>query len=181
MRARARCAALRSAAEIMLSGRPNRCRSRDRLSHTVGHGVKGLGHAILCYSFEMVQFTVLGKPVSVNAAYKRRNLAGGGKGLMLSEEARIFKASVAAHALVARQRGHWPALAAVGAVKLTIVTWNARHDADAPVKLLGDALEGILYVRDSVVRSVTASRAKDGGRPRIEVTVEALDGRPSVV
>lgn len=123
-------------------------------------------------------FVIPGKPVSVNAAYKRRNLAGGGKGLMLSPEARAFKASVAAHALVARQRTRWPALPAVVAVDLTIVTYNARHDADAPVKLLQDALERVLYVRDSVVRSVTASRAKDGGKPRLVVTVAAHEEGP---
>lgn len=125
-----------------------------------------------------ISFVVPGKPVSVNAAYKRRNLANGGKGLMLSPEARAFKASVAAHALVARQRTTWPALSSVVAVELAIVTWNARHDADAPVKLLQDALEGILYVRDSVVRSVTASRAKDGGKPRLVVTVAAHEEGP---
>ena len=125
-----------------------------------------------------VSFVVPGKPVSVNAAYKRRNLANGGKGLMLSPEARSFKSSVAIYALLARQRATWPALTAVVAVNLTIVTWNCRHDADAPVKLLQDALEGILYVRDSVVRSVTAARAKDGGKPRIEVTVEAHEEGP---
>lgn len=120
-------------------------------------------------------FTVPGKPVSVNAAYKRRDLANGGKGLMLSSEAKWFKATVGAHALIARQKAKWPALKSVRAVDLTIVTWNCRHDADAPVKLLQDALEGILYVRDSVVRSVTASRAKDGAGPRIVVTVESKE------
>jgi Holliday junction resolvase RusA-like endonuclease len=122
-----------------------------------------------------VTFTVPGKPVSVNAAYKRRNLANGGKGLMLSEEAKWFKATVGTYALLARQRTTWPKLSSVLAVDLTIVTWNCRHDADAPVKLLQDALERILYVRDSVVRSVTASRAKDVGGPRIVVTVESKE------
>ena len=64
------------------------------------------------------------------------------------------------------------------AADLAIVTWNCRHDADAPVKLAQDALEGILYVRDSVVRSVSAARAKDGGEPRIEVTVSAYEAGP---
>ena len=114
---------------------------------------------------------MLGKPVSVNAAYKRRSLAGGGKGLMLSPDARAFKHAVATYALLARQRATWPALDAVTAVDLTIVTFNTRHDADAAVKLTQDALEGILYVRDSVVRSVTARKAKDGGGARIVVTV----------
>ena len=80
---------------------------------------------------------------------------------------------MAARALVARQSSRWPKLSSVLAVDLTIVTWNCRHDADAPVKLLQDALERILYVRDSVVRSVTASRAKDRGGQRIVVTVES--------
>lgn len=120
-----------------------------------------------------ITFTVPGKPVSVNGAYKRRSLAGGGKGLMLSPDAKWFKSAVAARALVARQiHSGWPKLSSVGDVHLTIVTWNARHDADAPIKLLQDALEGILYVRDSAVRSVTASRAKDAAGPRIVVTVE---------
>lgn len=123
-------------------------------------------------------FTVPGKPISVNAAYKRRNLAGGGKGLMLSDAARAFKHAVATYALLARQRARWPALAAIVAADLAIVTWNCRHDADAPVKLLQDALEGILYVRDSVVHSVTAQKAKDGGEPRIEVTVSAYEAGP---
>lgn len=126
----------------------------------------------------VITFEVPGKPVSVNAAYKRRNLAGGGKGLMLSPDAKWFKSSVAARALFARQCAKWPPLKAVGAVDLTIVTWNCRHDADAPIKLLQDALEGILYLRDSVVRSVTASRAKDAAGPRIVVTVETKKPAP---
>ena len=127
---------------------------------------------------QTLTFTVPGKPVSVNAAYKRRSLAGGGKGLMLSPDAKWFKSAVAARALFARQTTTWPRLSAVGDVHLTIVTWNARHDADAPIKLLQDALEGILYARDSAVRSVTASRAKDGAGPRIVVTVETKKPAP---
>lgn len=127
-----------------------------------------------------VRFTVPRKPVSVNAAYRRarfsaRRGAGGGKGFVLTPEARDFKAAVFGHALLARRKADWPSPVLVRSVSLAIVTWNSRHDADAPIKLLQDALEGVFYASDRVVRRVSADRARDGGPPRIDVEVTLLE------
>lgn len=127
-------------------------------------------------TFSMV---VLHKPVSVNQAYGRAKFSsargkGGGKGLFLTAAGRSFKYAIRSHAIAAKIRQEWPRPELVLEVALRIRTMNTRHDSDAPIKLVQDSLEGILYANDRVVSSVTASKGKDDGKPRVEIFVELL-------
>lgn len=126
-----------------------------------------------------ITFEIPRKPVSVNAAYLRAGWgknrgAKGGKGFILSPEARDFKDCAKAHAFAAARTHGWPRCDTVTAVELEFTTYNTRHDADAPVKLAQDAFEGVLYTKDRVVQSVTARKAKDAGPARIVVAITLL-------
>lgn len=128
---------------------------------------------------QLLRFTVFRKPVSVNEAYVRAKFssnrgAGGGRGLVLSAAGREYKEACRAHAKVAATREGWPIPDRVKSVALLLVAWNTKHDVDAPIKLTLDALEGVVYVKDSVVQRVTCGKNSDAGKPRVEVTVELL-------
>ncbi len=129
---------------------------------------------------QTLAFTVPRKAVSVNQAYVRARFglsrgAGGGKGLVLSSAGRDFKDCCRAHAFVAARTHAWPKPDTVRRVTLHITAFNSRHDADAPAKLTADALEDVIYRRDNVVETITCRKAKDGGKPRIEVVVDLLE------
>lgn len=124
-------------------------------------------------------FEIPRKPVSVNSAYLRAGWGKnrgkrGGKGFILSPEARDFKETAKAYAFAAARTAGWPQCEFVDAVELEFITYNTRHDADAPVKLAQDAFEGVLYVKDRVVRRVSAGKEKDNGPARIVVTVRLI-------
>jgi Holliday junction resolvase RusA-like endonuclease len=124
-----------------------------------------------------LRFFVNRPPVSTNAMYKRRNMAGGGKGLMLSSEARDFKDAVSASAMSARSICRWwpkwPE--SVKDVSIEITVYNTKHDVDAPCKLVMDGMEGIVYKNDKCVSSVTAKKEKSADAfPRVEVKVTLL-------
>jgi Holliday junction resolvase RusA-like endonuclease len=127
-----------------------------------------------------LSIVVLHKPVSVNQAYGRAKFSaargkGGGKGLFLTKVGREFKDAIRSHALAARMRQEWPKPEHVLDVAVAIRSMNCpRHDADSPCKLVLDSLQRIVYENDRVVSRVTASKGKDGGKPRVEIVVELL-------
>jgi hypothetical protein len=124
-----------------------------------------------------LRFSVPRAPVSTNQMYLRRNLSGGGKGLMLSEKAKTFKASVRDHGTAAyiSARHFWPLPEKVKQAELSIVVWNTRHDCSAAEKLVADALEGIFYKNDRAVHPRHNDIGNDGGEPRVEITLEILN------
>jgi Holliday junction resolvase RusA-like endonuclease len=119
-------------------------------------------------------FTIGRKPVSVNATYKRGKLIAGRRGFYRSSEATLFRSAAKDAAFAAARLVSWPKPESVSAVEVEIVVHNTRHDADAPCKAILDALEGIVYANDRCVRSVKASKAKDGGIARVDVLVRLV-------
>jgi Holliday junction resolvase RusA-like endonuclease len=82
--------------------------------------------------------------------------------------------AVRSHAIATKVLQEWPAPDRVLEVALRIKTWSTRHDVDAAIKLTTDSPQGILFANDRVVSAITASKGKDGGKPRVEVVVELL-------
>jgi Holliday junction resolvase RusA-like endonuclease len=114
-----------------------------------------------------LRFIVYHKPVSTNAAYRRR---GRGPGFYMTDKAKRFKVAINDGAFVAAHRAGWKKSKAV---TLSIVYWNMRAnaDVDGPNKLVQDALQKVIYANDSAVISVQSRKDKDGAIPRVEIVV----------
>lgn len=90
----------------------------------------------------------------------------------MSSAGRDYKDVVRMYALAAAKSVGWPKPDCVKKASVEITAFNTRHDADAAAKLTCDALEGILYENDRVIQGVTCRKAKDGGKVRVQITVE---------
>ncbi len=116
----------------------------------------------------MISFSVPGKPLSINAAYKVVRL-GRRAGLAKSPEAVAYQTRVRLAAIQAMS----------GREKLTgdllfIVTafWPRRNaDSDAATKLTKHALQGVVYENDRIVVEDRSRRGWDPKSPRVEITV----------
>lgn len=102
----------------------------------------------------MIYIDVRHKPVSTNAAYKHTRF---GRPYM-SKEGKAFKEAIAVEAR--RSMGKRKPLE--GGVKVLIDFWfeTARSDVDGPTKLVLDAMEGIVYKRDSQVLNYSVGKHK---------------------
>ena len=122
-----------------------------------------------------VTFTVPGKPVGLNSAYKRAGTTKGRKGFYMTKAAVAFKEHIRARAMLADR----PAMAAIkahgGPYFVEIETYNCRHDADSPTKFILDALEGLYYENDRKVYGVIAHKNKDDLGPRVKITVGVIE------
>ena len=115
-----------------------------------------------------LSFSVPGKPVGTNAAYR----AGKGR-YYLTKDAKAFKERLRAYAVLAKNSSDWkPSKKPIG---VHIVVWNSRHDADSPVKFCLDALQGIFFENDRIVESVKAEKRKDNGEPRVDFRVFVIE------
>jgi Holliday junction resolvase RusA-like endonuclease len=123
-----------------------------------------------------VVVVIPGKPLSVNAA-TRSVLVRGRPVALKSSEARDFLAR--AQAAARKAMGFRPML--TGDLTVTVMAYWPRRgaDADAAVKYAQDAMSGIVYADDGLVRRSIGERAHDPEHPRVEVTVERY--RPPVV
>lgn len=118
---------------------------------------------------KILEFTVPGRPISLNGTYERRAL-GRGKGLRRTKEAEDFHARI-----------QFAAMGALGHVRcpftrdvvITVVPHFTRNaDAGAVSKLVQDALEGLAYDNDRCVRFAGAWKGTvDAENPRTEVTI----------
>lgn len=119
-------------------------------------------------------------PESINRKYGRRKLANGGKGLFTNKIVKEFENRVREQARVAvRASATWPNDPyRVARARVTYQIFDTNHDADAPQKLIRDALEGIAYHRDKrVSNGATEEPIRDGKGRRVEIVVELLELR----
>jgi hypothetical protein len=116
-----------------------------------------------------VKITVPGKPLSVNAAYRVVKL-GPRSGLAKTSEANAYQGRVRMAAVLA-MLGRPPM---TGDLVFEITAyWPRRNaDSDAATKLTKDALQGVVYANDRIVRRDVSERAHDAVNPRVEITVK---------
>jgi Holliday junction resolvase RusA-like endonuclease len=116
----------------------------------------------------IVTFSVYGKPLSTNQAYRVVKL-GPRSGLAKTAEARAYQGRVRTAAVVA-MLGREPM---TGDLQFEVVAyWPRRNaDSDAATKLTKDALQGVVYANDRIVRRDISERAHDPECPRVEITV----------
>jgi Holliday junction resolvase RusA-like endonuclease len=116
-----------------------------------------------------LHFTVLGKPVGTNNAYRRR---GNAAGFYLTKDAVAFKDKLKAHAIKAVAEQKWSKPDAKKYCLVAITVWNSpRFDVDSPTKFILDSLQGVVYDNDRCVRQVIACRESDKSEPRVEISV----------
>lgn len=94
-----------------------------------------------------------------------------GARVLVSREARQYKALVAGRLLVARARP----IPAPNPVAVSVVWYRGRRSGDLDKRLgvLLDALQGAAYENDSQIVQITARREDDPRRARVVVTVQA--------
>jgi len=117
----------------------------------------------------VLTFTVPGKPIGTNNAYRRR---GRVPGLYMTEDARAFKDRLRAYAIKAVHDAGWRKPGAKQYVAVAIIVWNApRFDVDSPTKFIVDSMQGVVYDNDRCVDSVTIARSFDDQDVRVEIAV----------
>ena len=123
-----------------------------------------------------VTIVVPRKAVGVNQAWRRSKNGG----MYMTPSARDYKDAVKAYAIRALRAAKWPPVGQVKAVKVAIEAWNGdkRSDADMPIKLSLDALQGVAFSNDRLVTEVSATKHHDGGEIRTVIRVTLLEGRP---
>ena len=89
--------------------------------------------------------------------------------MVLSAEAREYKANVAAICMVNRVKPF------AGEVCVTLAWYRGRKagDLDKRIGIVLDALQGSFYANDSQIVSLSADRYEDKENPRLHVTVRA--------
>lgn len=87
--------------------------------------------------------------------------------VLVSREARAYRARCATAALVQRLRVLEGEVEIEGAVFFA----DRRRDLDGALKVLLDALEGVAYRNDRQVSAITVRREIDSDRPRVELVV----------
>ena len=122
-----------------------------------------MGHSVV-----MRQFVVLGPPVPKQRP--RRNARGG---WYTPSSTRRYQEKVAAYA---RSAGISAPL--TGSVRLEIHLWlpDRRRDIDNIAKSIADGLNGIAWLDDSQIASLSVTRAGiDRERPRAEVRIDQME------
>lgn len=105
-------------------------------------------------------------PPSVNTNWKPNNRGG----MYKSDEAKQYQQEVS---ILARQAGIFAIPFADGEIKVTVRWYRARQsgDLDNRLKVLWDALNGVLWTDDAQVGVIHAERYEDARNPRIEIEV----------
>jgi Holliday junction resolvase RusA-like endonuclease len=117
-----------------------------------------------------MKFTVPGKPIGTNAAYR----AGKGR-YYLTKDAKAFKERLRAYAVLAKNTSGWKMLTGKNEqCSVRIIVWNSRHDADSPIKFCLDSLQGVIFENDRYVKGVESWRGVDESGPRIDIEVEPV-------
>lgn len=128
-----------------------------------------------------LRFTVPGSPLSQNRAWKIVTIRGHGT-LALTSEGKAYKELVAVHAANACQlMPRWDRTALVF-VELDFHFDSRRPDADGPLKLTLDALQGVMVSKlrlrvdgclenDRQVQGFRVWKHLDPVKPRVEVNV----------
>jgi Holliday junction resolvase RusA-like endonuclease len=116
-----------------------------------------------------VIFTVPGKQVSTNQAYR-----AGRKGYWMTPEGHDFKDRIAYLAKSA-MRGRKPFTKPVYVV-VEYYFDSRRPDVDGSGKMALDALQGILFEKDSLVQVFTQMKSLDPKNPRTEFAIGEIEG-----
>lgn len=101
-------------------------------------------------------------PPSANRLWRRQ-----GRHMVLSQEARDYKAEVAALAVMSVCEP------LDGDIEITLHVYRPRKSGDLSnrIKVLEDSLQGYAYVNDSQIVVIHAYRHDDKINPRVEVTI----------
>ena len=127
----------------------------------------------------VIHFTVLGHAPSTNQAYRivRFGGANGRAGMAISREGKDWKRLVTSSAATVRRLLNAPAPVWSKPTKVRVaLAWRfarANQDADGPVKLVLDALQGELYENDSQIYDYRVTKSVDPEQG-VEITVEAM-------
>jgi len=116
--------------------------------------------------FPVIQFEVIGKPVSVNAAYRR----GNGMRLYKTREATVWQREVMVAAMEAMESS--PPTKKVD-LYIEIEYWFRTKACDVGNfdKLILDAMEGIVFGNDNCVQRLILIKNIDKENPRVRITV----------
>lgn len=133
---------------------------------------------------DVLRFRIPGSPMGINGAYEVRRGWRGRGGLKLSSKANAWKAIVGGYAARAvdalrAATGHQWDQAGAFALEIHTVFESASADDDGPVKLLRDAMQGRVYIKDVQVRRTTSSKDENSRvSPHCDVTVRRLPEAP---
>lgn len=94
--------------------------------------------------------------------------------MVMSSEARAYKANAAE---IAARSG--VKLIPCSDVAVTLIIYRPRRsgDLDNRIKAVLDCIKGIAWTDDKQVKRLAAERFEDPAKPRVEVTVTALDSQ----
>lgn len=115
----------------------------------------------------MIAFVIPGTP----KVLKRHRVARWGG---MYDPSKKDKEPIAILALEARTRARKSIL--TGQISLKVVYYGLRVNADLSnaIKLIEDALNGVMWLDDKQVAILTVFRKENDGKPRTEVTVEEI-------
>jgi Holliday junction resolvase RusA-like endonuclease len=118
------------------------------------------------FGFPVIQFEVIGKPVSVNAAYRR----GNGMRLYKTREATVWQREVMVAAMEV-MKGDPPTKKVD--LYITIEYWFRTRACDVGNydKLILDAMEAIVFGNDNCVQRLILIKNIDKENPRVRITV----------
>ncbi len=117
----------------------------------------------------MSTYTILGKPMSINAA--RAAVAVKGKlRLITTAKARAWKEKAIWE--LKSQRGTVPTITGPCQATITVYLPTKAGDADNYVKLVLDAVQDAgIILNDRQVNSLTVTKEVDKSNPRVEITI----------
>ncbi len=134
-----------------------------------GYSVAELALAVEQITPAAPQWLTLPYPPSANR-YWRSIVIKGAVRVLLSSEARKYKAAV--QSLV----GSFPLMEGRIGIVVRIYRPKRIGDLGNRIKVLEDALQGVLFANDSQIERIEATRHEDKANPRAEVAVWRLDG-----
>jgi Holliday junction resolvase RusA-like endonuclease len=121
---------------------------------------------------KFIRGEIPGVPASVNHLYYHRK--DGRR--YITNKGKLYKNAVALIMKVAaRDAGITEIITVPVAVHFQFYYPTWRGDIDNGIKATLDGMTGVIYKDDGLVRSLTASRMKDSGKPRVSIIVEVED------
>lgn len=120
---------------------------------------------------DLVQWVVPGPPLSVNRVH-RMGFVRGKRIMYFTAQGKAYKVSVGAHALAALGRVHWDRTRRY-TLELVLYFDRASADSDNPLKVIKDALQGVLWDNDNQVLQDHTRKEIDKAAPRFVATVRA--------
>lgn len=111
-------------------------------------------------------------PPSTSHAYIRRSMKFGGKGMMMTTDARRYKAAAQAIARkVMQQAGHAIQGGNIAVVMDLYPPTRRKTDIDNRNKLVFDALEGTVFHDDSQIVELLAKKHQKSDRPGVGLRI----------